>query len=73
MNLLDLKAYLMKVKMTSLAALCTYFKSDADTLRQMLMHWVRKGCLRQCKKTENCGKSCNQCPSSMIEMYEWVV
>jgi hypothetical protein len=72
MNLLEIKHYLMQVKMTSLANISAYFKCDAEVLRQMLSHWVRKGCVRQCKKTANCGVKCQQCSPQVIEIYEWV-
>jgi putative ferrous iron transport protein C len=72
MNLLEIKQYLMQVKIASLASICAYFKGDADVLRHMLAHWVRKGCVRQCKKTANCGVKCVQCSTPAIEIYEWV-
>jgi putative ferrous iron transport protein C len=72
MSLLEIKQYLMQVKMASLANISAYFQCDADCLRQMLQHWVQKGCVRQCKKTVNCGVKCMQCQPHMIEMYEWV-
>jgi putative ferrous iron transport protein C len=72
MSLLEIKKYLMQVKIASLESIAAYFKCDADCLRQMLQHWVRKGCVRQCKKTSNCGVKCNQCKPYAIEIYEWV-
>lgn len=72
MNLLEIKNYLMRVKMASLSSLSTYFNCDSDLLRNMLAHWIRKGCVRQCLKTSNCGTKCVQCSPSSIEIYEWV-
>ncbi|MCD6039200.1 MAG: hypothetical protein K0S27_600 [Gammaproteobacteria bacterium] len=72
MNLLDLKHYLMRVKMASLSSLCSYFNGDEELIRQMLRHWVRKGKVRQCKKAANCGVQCMQCRPSFTEIYEWV-
>lgn len=72
MSLLEIKQYLMKVKMTSLSSLCVYFNADADLTRQMLGHWVRKGCVRQCQKTPACGSSCGKCSPLVTEIYEWV-
>lgn len=72
MSLLDIKNYLMQVKMASLSSLCVYFHCDQEVLRGMLAHWVRKGCVRQCLKTAACGTQCTQCPVSATEIYEWV-
>lgn len=72
MSLLDIKRYLIQVKIASLASLCTYFNCEADLLRNMLAHWVKKGCVRQCKKTPNCGVKCGQCSPMLTEIYEWV-
>ncbi len=72
MNLLDIKQYLVRVKMTSLATLCSYFNCDSELARHMLGHWIRKGKVRQCKKTLNCGVKCMQCSPLVTEIYEWV-
>lgn len=72
MNLLEIKNYLMRVKIASLASLCTYFNCDSQLLRNMLGHWVRKGCVRQCLKTSACGTRCTQCPTAATEIYEWI-
>jgi len=72
MSLLAIKQYLMKVKIASLATLSLYFNADPDTLRHMLKHWVRKGCVRQCMKTPACGTSCGKCSLLVTEIYEWV-
>lgn len=72
MNLLEIKNYLMRVKIASLSSLCTYFNCDSDLLRGMLSHWIRKGCVRQCLKTANCGTKCVKCSPSVTEIYEWV-
>lgn len=73
MGLLEIKKYLMQVKIASLSSLCIYFNRDADVLRGMLSHWIRKGCIRQCQKTSACGVKCVQCSPLVTEMYEWVV
>jgi hypothetical protein len=72
MNLLELKSYLQKVKIASLSSLSIYFNCDSELLRNMLGHWVRKGCLRQFNKTAACGGKCNKCLPAMTEIYEWV-
>ena len=72
MSLLDIKNYMMKVRMASLSSLCVYFNSEASVLRDMLAHWVRKGKMRQCMKTPRCGVKCGQCSVASTEIYEWV-
>ncbi len=72
MSLLEIKNYLMRVKMASLASLCTYFNCDSDILRNMLNHWIKKGCVRRCMKTSNCGTKCMNCNVAATEIYEWV-
>lgn len=72
MSLVDIKQHMMEVKMATLGSLCTQFKTDADTLRCMLQHWIRKGRMKQCVKTPACGSKCFKCPASAIELYEWV-
>jgi putative ferrous iron transport protein C len=72
MNLLEIKNYLMRVRIASLSSLCTYFNCESELLRNMLGHWVRKGCVRKCAKTANCGTKCVQCSPLVTEIYEWV-
>lgn len=72
MSLLDIKQHLMQVKIATLASLCAFFKTDPDTLRCMLSHWVRKGKVRQCLKKPACGSKCFKCPTLSIEIYEWM-
>lgn len=73
MSLLEIKAYLMRVKMASMTSLMSYFNCDADRLRNMLNHWIRKGCVRQCLNKPACGKTCAECKVGSVEIYEWVV
>jgi hypothetical protein len=72
LGLLELKHYLVQVKITSLASLSRYFNCDAELLRQMLTHWIRKGQVRHCRKTPNCGVKCMQCNPLLTEIYEWI-
>lgn len=73
MNLLEIKKYLMQVKIASLTSLCAYFNCESELLRNMLGHWVRKGCVRKCVQTPACAKTCGQCNISVTEIYEWVI
>ena len=72
MNLVEIKHYLMRVKISSLAGLCAYFKAEPDNLRQLLNHWLRKGCVKQCMQTPACGTACGKCAPAKTEIYEWV-
>lgn len=70
MNLLDIKHYLVQVKVASLTVLCAHFNCEAERLRCMLAHWQQKGKVR-CFKQSQCG-SCTQCDKGQLEIYEWV-
>lgn len=72
MTLMEIKSHMMQVRVATLNSLCILFKSDADTLRCLLSHWVRKGRIRQCVKKPACGTQCFKCPASATEIYEWV-
>lgn len=72
MTLIEIKQYMMRVRVATLGSLCGMFQADADTVRCMLSHWMRKGKIRQCMKTPSCGSQCFKCPVSTTEMYEWV-
>jgi putative ferrous iron transport protein C len=63
---------MMQVKTASLSNLCMLFNTDAETLRFMLSHWIKKGKIRKCLKKPSCGSKCFKCPSLMTEIYEWV-
>ena len=71
MTLVAIKQHMMQVKIATLSNLCLLFKSDPETLRCMLAHWVRKGNLRQCTKKPACGSQCFKCPTATTEIYEW--
>lgn len=72
MNLLELKAHMSQVRIASLAGLCAIFNTDAENVRCMLAHWIRKGKIRQCAKQPDCGSKCMKCPAPVTELYEWV-
>lgn len=71
MSLLDVKRHMLEVRIASLSSLCAIFKTDAETLRCMLQHFIRKGHMRQCLKTPACGTKCFKCPNPATELYEW--
>jgi len=71
MSLLAIKQHMMKVRIASFQSICAYFNQDQTLLRQMLGHWIRKGCLRKMGRSAAC-ESCKQCGELVTEVYEWV-
>jgi len=72
MNLIEIKKHMMQVKMATLSSLCLVFKTQPETLRCLLQHWIRKGKVRQCMRKPACGSKCFKCPTETTEIYEWV-
>ena len=72
MSLVAIKEHLMQVRIATLGSLCSVFKAEPETMRCLLNHWVCKGRVRKCLKEPACGSKCFKCPTSMIELYEWV-
>lgn len=72
MNLLEIKQHLSQVKIATLSSLCVYFNCEAECLRAMLSHWIKKGKVRTLKKTARCGVKCMECNPSLTEIYEWM-
>lgn len=72
-SLVQIKKYLIQVRMTSLANLSLYFNVEPTFMRDMLKHWIRKGCVRECKRTNACGVKCVKCKPELTEIYEWVL
>jgi hypothetical protein len=73
LSLVAIKQHMMQVKIASISSLCVCLNAEPGLLRQMLGHWIRKGCIRQCVKTSACGGSCTKCDAPIPEIYEWVV
>lgn len=73
MNLVGIKNYLQEVKIASITTLSAQFNCDADVLRNMMTHWLRKGCIRRFVQPSACGKTCGKCSTPpVLEIYEWV-
>ena len=73
MSLLEIKRYLMNVKMASIETLSAHFHCQSDVLRDMILHWVRKGCVRQFSQSSPCAKTCGKCATPpVLEIYEWI-
>lgn len=73
MILSEVKQYLQTKKASSLLELSLHFEVTAEFMRDMLQHWVRKGCIRCGSKTLRCGTSCQLCHHLQTEWYEWVI
>ena len=72
MSLLEMKEHLMQVRVATLGSIAQHFHSDPELIRNMMGHWVRKGCVRQFSKTPSCGEQCVQCSGVEHEIYEWI-
>lgn len=72
MSLIELKNYMMQVRIATLPNLCQVFKQDAVMVKCLLSHWIKKGKIRQCGNADNCASKCQGCPAQSIERYEWV-
>ncbi|MBN2689220.1 MAG: FeoC-like transcriptional regulator [Gammaproteobacteria bacterium] len=72
MILADIKNYMIEHRVASINDLTNHFESDADTMREMLAIWIRKGKVRVVEDhSVKCNK-CVQCQMLTTEMYEWI-
>jgi hypothetical protein len=72
MSLIQVKRYLMQSKQATLTSLCMLFQAEPETMRCLLSHLMRKGCVQKCERKPACGSSCFKCPVANSESYEWV-
>lgn len=72
MSLVEIKNHMMQVRIATLGSLCILFKAEPETIRCMLMHWIKKGKVRQCMKKPACGSKCFKCTTLTTEIYEWI-
>lgn len=72
MSLLVLKKHMVQTRVTSLLDLSKHLNLSPEMVKDMLMHWIRKGSVRQLPKPTGCGNSCGKCNPLMTEVYEWV-
>ncbi len=70
--LADIKQCLRAQHMVSLFDLTKRFNVQPDALRDMLDILIRKGQVRKCTKTPQCGTQCQKCSVLFTELYEWV-
>lgn len=72
MILSELKEYLIEHKVVSMHDLTLHFDTDAETLREMLEIWIRKGKVRKVQEAETKCQKCAQCSLIANEFYEWL-
>lgn len=70
--LIQLKQHIKNHRFVSLFDLTSHFNIEAQILRDMLQLWVRKGKIRERKKTNSCRVKCIKCHPFMTEIYEWI-
>jgi putative ferrous iron transport protein C len=68
--LTDLKSFLADRHAASLSEMARHFSMEADALRPMLDHWIRKGKVRRSGGSRCQG--CIGCAAADVEIYEWV-
>jgi hypothetical protein len=71
MSLVELKNYLSHRRIVNLYELSLHFQRDANVIRDMLEHWIRKGRLCKAPQSPGCGIKCVKCNPLMTEVYHW--
>ncbi len=67
--LLQLRDFILREKTVSTQQLARQFKIELSALQPMLDLWLRKGVIRKCQQTPQCGSSCFKCRKG-IEYYQ---
>jgi len=71
MILMDLKDYLSRNRMASLADLSVHFGVEPDAMRGMLEQLICKKRLRKLPPGKQCQGCCGECKCDQLEMYKW--
>lgn len=72
MNLIELKKYLKKRRLTPMQDLVNRFRTDVETIEPMLEIWINKGRLKRHSCKGACQGGCGGCSSSDLEFLEWL-
>lgn len=72
MILSDVRDYLAARGRAPLSDLVARFDVDAETVRAMLGHLIRKGRVRRISTSEGGCGSCCGCADKVPEVYEWL-
>ena len=67
----EIRTYLSKRGRAPIGDLVNHFDADADAIRGMLGHFIRKGHVRRLEGAGDCS-GCNKCDAFTFEAYEWV-
>ena len=69
----EVKRYLSERKLAPLNDIALHFDLEADAVRGLLSHWIRKGRVRR-HQDNSCksGGSCGGCGEHHKEIYEWI-
>jgi len=70
--LTEIRQYCTGRGVVSLHDLKVHFRVEADVMRRMLEHWIRKGRLRKYRPCGGCGSSCGGCNPELSEFYQWL-
>lgn len=72
MILIELKNYLKQMRVMNVFDLSRQLNVAPEVVKDMVGHWVRKGCVRAVPKLPGCGSKCVKCNPWAMESYEWV-
>ena len=70
--LMQIRDYCAQRGLVSLQDLVMHFQVEADVMRQMLEHWIRKGTVCKHMPCGTCGSGCGSCNAALSEFYQWV-
>ena len=71
--LTEIKQYCAGRGVVSLHDLKVHFRVEADVMRRMLEHWIRKGRIRKHVPCGGgCGSRCGGCNPELSEFYQWL-
>ncbi len=71
MILKDVRDYVRDRGLASVSDIALHFKAEPDTVRAMLLIWLRKGQVSRLAATSGCGSGCHQCAPAETEVYAW--
>jgi hypothetical protein len=69
--LVAIRDYIARRGLVSLQELSMHFQVEAEAMREMLAHWLRKGKLQRHAAGSACGGCSGSCNSAVTEFYRW--
>lgn len=70
--LMQIRDYCAQRGLVSLHDLTLHFQIEAEVMRGMLEHWIRKGKLCKQAPCGGCVSSCGGCNPTFNEFYRWL-